>query len=468
MLSMRQLGARTSARQAVLALSLALAASACSDEVKSPAPAPAPVAVEPAVEPAKPRVAPAGLPDANARPEKGDPNLIQLFRDDGLDKKTSYTLPVIPFRELSDGLPTSGTWRGYPLLSDFNGDGRADLIASNREEDGYSAWEAPKDGGWILRNEGLPRDLSYGPSIAADMNSDSIPDLVLSSHTYVLRVYDNDGKLNWKLNEAPIKSPQLIIDIASGNLDGDAFVDIASIGQFKGGIMLFAGDGKGGLRFRPESVKLVPPEAFGLDVEVGDLDGDGTDDVVSTTNFGLRAFLVRRGEPLTFEERSAGLPNPKIGNSLTAVQIARLAGDGPPRILVARRADPSEKLETRDNLGVYGWNAETKAWSHVDEGLPRNQSFNHMRAGDLDGNGTLDLVTIGKEGGASIHLGDGRGAFKSVGRLEGIDGYGYVALGDVDADGDLDIVTSVPATKNTPEAGGVRCFLNDASLWPKN
>lgn len=461
---MRPLCARTSARQAAFALALSVTTLACSPETPPPTPAPS----APVAEPPTPRVPTASLPDANARPEKGDPNLIRLFKDDGLDKTTSYALPEIPFRELSEGLPTSGTWRGYPLLSDFNGDARADLVASNREEDGYSVWEAPKDGGWILRNEGLPRDLSYGPAIAADMNSDKVPDLVLSSHTYVLRVYDNDGKLNWKLNETPIKSPQLIIDIAAGNLDSDAFVDLASIGQFKGGIMLFAGDGKGGLRYRPESAKMVPQETFGLDVELGDLDGDGIDDVVSTTNGGLRAFVVRAGEPLTFEDRSAGLPNPKIGNSLTAVQIARFVKDGPPQIAVARRADPSEKLETRDNLGIYAWSAEKKAWSHVDEGLPRNQSFNHMRAGDLDGNGTLDLVTIGKEGGAAIHLGDGKGGFKSVGRLAGIDGYGYVALGDVDADGDLDVVTSVPATKNTPEAGGVRCFLNDAALWPKN
>ena len=66
--------------------------------------------------------------------------------------------PELKFVEHSEGLPSAGTWIGYPLLFDFTGDGRADLVASNREEDGYNAWMAPEKGPWIRRIEGLPRE----------------------------------------------------------------------------------------------------------------------------------------------------------------------------------------------------------------------------------------------------------------------------------------------------------------------
>src|SRR6185295_8752886 len=66
---------------------------------------------------------------------------MSVFADpDGKVAPAVSRFKELPFIEFSEGLPTSGTWLGMPLLQDFNGDGLADLIASNREEDGFNAW----------------------------------------------------------------------------------------------------------------------------------------------------------------------------------------------------------------------------------------------------------------------------------------------------------------------------------------
>ena len=111
------------------------------------------------------------------------------------------------------------------------------------------------------------------------------------------------------------------------------------------------------------------------------------------------------------------------------------------------------------------WNAEKLTWEHVDSGLPRNEIYRDVACGDMNKDGHLDLIAMSRENGGVIYLGDGKGGFAPKGRLPGIFGVGRLALGDVDADGLLDVVVSIPATKERPEAGGLRAFKNRPELW---
>ncbi len=389
--------------------------------------------------------------------------------------KREFKQPVLAFENHDRGLPISGTWIGYPFLHDFTGDGRADLVASNREEDGYSAWESAPDGSWTLRiagppeqdgaGPGLPRDMAYGPAAAADVNGDGIDDLVLSAHTDALRLYLNDGQMRWTRSSGKVESAFLFLDADTGNLNGDAHADVASIAHFEGGAVIFLGDGKGSMRRLPESAGVLPERSMGKDIELADLNGDGIDDLVIGSNQGLKAILVRPGEPLGFEDISAGLPVPTIGNTIYSVAVAQFLPGKQPQIVAAIITNPQDKGAQRDYVGVWAYDAAKKSWAHADTGLPRDEPYRCAVPADFDKDGDIDLLTISIDSGAVIYLNDGQANFTAKGRLEGTYNKGRATIGDVDGDGWMDVVVAVPATKDDAGAGRLRCYRNRPEIW---
>lgn len=400
--------------------------------------------------------------------------LDQVFGEKLPPTTVHFTLPELPFVEHSEGLPKSGTWRGYPLLADFDGDGLADLVVSNREEDGFNVWQASKSGAWKLCNDGLDRTMAYGPARAADVNSDGIPDLVLAAHTDSLRVYLNDGHMKWTLAARLLHddNPELLLDIAFGNLNGDAVKDMVGMCSFKGGLSVLLGDGHAsteaghtGFKRLAESRTILGSKVMGRTVELSDLDGDGTDDIVAATNVGARAFLTHPGKTFEWEDVSAGLPNPKIGNSIYAARVGRFVAGGWPQIAIGALRDPTDK--SPDDLGVYAFDPRSRAWDHIDKGLPRASACRDLAVADFDKDGNLDLFVMSLQDGGAIFRGDGKGGFEPFGRLAGVNGGGYVAVGDIDGDGWTDIVVVQPAEKEHPEEGSIRALLNRPEIWSK-
>jgi hypothetical protein len=391
---------------------------------------------------------------------------MDLLGKDEPQAPVHFSLPELPFEERSEGLPKSGTWRGTPLLHDFTGDGLDDMVVSNREEDGYNAWEATKAGPWVRRIEGLlPRDMAYGPARAADMNGDKIDDLILSAHTDALHVYFNDGKMNWTRSPAEVENPHLLIDVAVGNLNGDPHKDVVGIAHFEGGIGVFLGDGKGGFKRLKESASILPKENMGKSIELVDMDGDGTDDIVATTNAGLKVYLTRQGTPMKWEEASRGLPNPKIGNSIYGMRVAQVIPGGWPEILMGLICDPSDVGEARNGIGVYQYDEKKGEWSHADKGLNREWSYRDVAVGDLNKDGVMDIVAMSPDAGGVVYVGTGQGGFKALGRLAGVHGKCMCTLGDVDGDGWLDVLVSTGAQKENPEHGSLRVFANRPAVW---
>ena len=386
--------------------------------------------------------------------------------------KRVFQLPVLGFKPFNKGLPTSGTWIGYPLLADFNRDGRADFVASNREEDGYHVYEAG-DQGWTQRFKDISRDLGYGPAIAGDVNGDAISDLVISAHLDGVRAYRNDGAMLWSLVEPRVPHHELQLDIAFLDLDGDAHKDLVGIGHFKGGLNLWRGKGDGTYE-QVADAKIPECGYMGRDVETGDLDGDGRDDILVGGNAGLKV-LLRRGEGTAFEDVSKNLPVPSIGNTIYSVAILRLEPDGPVHVASAGLSDPDPRATTKhETFGIWRLDAEKQEWIHVDKGSgpgalsngpSRTQNHRALCFADLDRDGMQDMVLMTLEEGASVWLGDGEGSFRAVGRLDGLIGKNRVVAGDVNSDGWMDLAVTVPAGKDNPEDGGLRVFLNGEFVW---
>jgi hypothetical protein len=370
--------------------------------------------------------------------------------------------PELSFRRADRGLPTAGTWREEPLLHDFTGDGRASLVASNREEDGLNVWEFLGDGSWKLRISGLRRDLMYGGSAAADFNGDGRVDLLFGSHKLGLILYLNDGSMGW--TQGPeIASQVLMIDVDTGDLNGDGIPDAAGIGQFNGGIQVFLGDGQGGLRLLPESSSLGWI-GFGMTIALEDLDGDGLDDLLCASKVGARAFLTRVAEDgsLSWLDASKGLPVPREGNTMRSVVAADVLGDGRLEVITGRIGPPTPDA---NHFGVYRWDSDQELWIQIDSGVPRDLSYSEALAADFDRDGHIDLL-LAASGLVAIYRGDGTGKFTLAGKLPGVVGSRHrAALGDVDGDGWIDLVLLSGGSKHERRSGALTVYLNGPDVW---
>jgi len=402
--------------------------------------------------------------------------LKELFGSPGdVAPERSTGHPDLDFEEISGVLPATGTWREHPLLTDLNGDGLDDLVASNREEEGLHVWLRTAAGSWEPSLDGLPRDLMYGGSEAADLDGDGRRDLIFAAHKLHARVFLNkplDGNpdgIRWEEVPGALECTFLGLDVALGNLNGDGFSDAVIISQFAmdratGGLAVYFGRGDGTFERQTEHSTLLGRSRCGHQVECTDLDGDGLDDILVAAEWGLQVFFARRDTPtgaVRFEERSQGLKVPEnIGNSLYSFVACELTGTAPLEVAFCGLADPAIPEGERNNAGAYRWTGE--GWEQFDQGLPNQRAFRDILSADFNADGHGDLVLSGPGQGVVLFLGDGAGMFKAQGQFQNTGAGGNCSIGDVDQDGRPDIAISNGATKRRPDAGGVKVFLNRA------
>jgi hypothetical protein len=193
----------------------------------------------------------------------------------------------------------------------------------------------------------------------------------------------------------------------------------------------------------PSSVDLgVAPNA----VAVGDLDGDGVADV-ATTNVTTLPSLLHNDGSANFTDVTAGAVLQPAPNSSTAVAIGDLDGDGLNDLAVAGRAAAG------NSLSLYRANADGTYTRATFSGANHIADASAIAIGDLNHDGMADLVVAdGTEtgdgvGGVTVFLrmtstataAAGDYARASYDTEEGAEG---VAIGDLNGDGNVDIAVA--------------------------
>jgi len=348
-------------------------------------------------------------------------------------------------------------------LADVNGDGLMD-IATGWEEGGITRaylnpGHARSTRKWPAVTVG--RTKSVEDAVFVDLDGDGSTDVVSScegrTRTLFVHWAPKDKRryldpTSWKQEAIPASKGKMAWMFAAPvQLDGKNGVDLVAGAKGKGAqIGWFEAPGNArslaGYRWHP-----VSDAGWIMSLIVRDMDGDGDPDIVTTDRRGRLRGCRWLENPGPGPAQSEKWKNHFIGGRSREVMFMTLAdldGDGLEDVLVAAKKASVLYLRRMDARG--------KSWkSHEIPFPPNTGTAKGVAAGDIDGDGRLDVVTScehadrGKSGvtwlatSGSADMQIGRVRCEAAHNISGEVGIKFdrLELLDMDGDGDLDVLT---------------------------
>lgn len=364
---------------------------------------------------------------------------------------------------------------------DFNGDGIPDIVIAGDGDPNIAGITV-----FLSRGDGsLKPGVTYGTSncfayvVVADFNKDGQPDLASNNHcTGEVQLFTG------KANGTFVPGPAIATDVSNtypsemvvSDFDKDGYPDIAVInengesGYSSVGVLL--NDGTGNLK--PAVTYALSAFTY-QGITVGDLNGDGTPDLVVPYNWSSAVAVLLGVGDGTFTQQpdvAVGTPGSDTNCSITgllcpaAVTLADVDGDGNMDI-VATLLDGSGQdiviipgAGTTDGVPSFGTPTYLASSLQLNAaGWPYPATIQAM---DIDGDGNLDFVyTNASYGTLGVLYGAGGGKFYDPVEYP-VGGWPWrFAVADVNNDGTKDIVVADDAFS------GVTVLLNAAGTGTK-
>jgi hypothetical protein len=220
--------------------------------------------------------------------------------------------------------------------------------------------------------------------------------------------------------------------VATGDVNGDGRDDIITIGRIAFGLP------GGGHSVQPFS----PPPGTGA-LDAGDVNGDGIADI-AFVQWGANTVVVWLGNPGAPGSWSpAAQQSYPVGANPFSVAVGDLDGDGREDIVVANGS--SNSVTVYDGAASSPYLVGRQDLATVAGGYPMPDN---LALADVDNDGSLDILAVGRAPGAiSTFLNNGSGNFGAViPSFLGNSNWDARALGmgDLDADGNQDAIIAVP------------------------
>ena len=305
----------------------------------------------------------------------GSPASISILRN----ISNNGAIAFAPRQDISSGVETYSIAAG-----DLNGDGKPDLI-SGSILDGIS----------VFKNTSVVGSISFAPKInyttgdspyciaIADIDGDGKPEMiVLNYFASTVSVYKNTsfgGMISFasKIDFTTGLAPHFV---AACDLDGDGKSDLAIANEFSNSVSVLKNTSVGGvISFASQIEFAAGGSPYG--VAIGDLDGDGKQDLAVANN-GSNNFSILRNICSIGVINFAPKKDFATGFSPYSISIGDLNGDGKPDVVV-----PSFNLSVSQNTSTTG----NIAFDNMIFLFPSQTSY-IVSIGDLSGDGKDDLA----------------------------------------------------------------------------
>ena len=282
------------------------------------------------------------------------------------------------------------------------------------------------------RNDGVYRGLA---SVAVgDLDGDSITDIAApgyeaNSIAVLLQDQGNPGAFTDLRTYPAPRSPE---DVAIGELNGDGVNDMVVAGSY---LALLNNDNQSpGAAFYEHALGIADTTS----VAIADIDGDGRNDIATTTG-GTVIVLLQDPEPASPGTFTAGNPYP-AGTGAADVAVGDLNGDSLPDLAVANRGDAGGGSITIH----YQYPAGTGTFM-AGPRYQTDENTQRVKIIDLNNDDLPDLAVANNDhegGSVSVLLQNDmiRGEFYEPGNYPGLYGPDDVAAVDVNGDGFADLV----------------------------
>ncbi len=348
-------------------------------------------------------------------------------------------------------------------VADFDNDGAPDVLSGDAGG-ALTLWQNT-GGSWSSTSAGSG-PVPVNALGVSDLEGDGDLDVVSGSGdaSGTLTTWQNNGSPfggAWTSSTAGTAGTP-VNALALGDFDNDGDPDVLS-GDSSGGLLAWQNNGSPFGAWSSLTVQTSGAAIHALQTTDDDRDGDR--DVFSGSALDVAASEVQvwhnthTHASTVFAAASHGVGSTG-GNTVYGLVAADLDGDGNPD-LASGEVNGALRVWQNDGTPFNG------AWSGLQAGsTPAGEWLLSVKAGDMDGDGDLDLVTGNTGGAVRLWSNDGTpftGTWPQT--LVGTTGGGVnaVDLGDLDNDGDLDIASaqSVGATAE------VIVWRNDGGTWTR-